>query len=104
MCLGFSLCCMRYAVCIQDMQCKNCSPIFHSDDKSQYKRIMRVDQRPVKNNSLYNYCDCFLHCICFRNVVGMMLAAIDPVGVEQRSRRRLIRRHYWLKVNLQLSS
>lgn len=35
------------------------------------------------------------HC---RDVVAEMLAALDPVGVRERSRRRLIRRCYRLKV------
>ena len=34
----------------------------------------------------------------FRDVVAEMLSAVDPIGVRLRSRRRMIRRSYRLKV------
>lgn len=36
----------------------------------------------------------------FRDVVAQMLSIVDPVGVHQRSRRRMVRRRYRLKVRL----
>ena len=41
------------------------------------------------------YCSIYVYC---RDVVAEMLSAVDPVGVSERARRRLIRRHYRIKV------
>ena len=42
----------------------------------------------------------FMHCILSNNeVVQLMLATLDPVGMNLRSRRRPVRRRYGLRVS-----